>query len=210
MMQSVLSALAAVHASNAMHCDFKPDQMAFNLRGEAKLVDLDTMQWYSKGGEKKLFSGRSCKAQDTAKMRAGGNHRELVQCCGHGCMKHSTPQEDCICNTEAGTCPGVSSETTLAQVACKMLFADMFFSSQHLNAANTPAAVATDLQRMSEGCLDQLWGLKRASDRLDEIWTTHDGAGCVLQSQNQTADAVTAAFTLRRDTAKEKCRQRYC
>ena len=107
-------------------------------------------------------------------------------------------------------CPAVSSATTLAQVACKMLWADMFFSKGHLEKAGAPADVAEALTSVSAACLDERWNLERATERLSSIWSRYDGAACVLQSPNQTVAAVTAAFILRRDTSEQKCERRYC
>ena len=52
--------LHMLHTRGMMHCDFKPDQLGFDLKGNAKLVDLDTVFPYSPK-RKSLFGGRRCK-----------------------------------------------------------------------------------------------------------------------------------------------------
>ena len=208
MVQSVFGALRVLEDQHAMHCDFKPDQMAFDLHGRAKIVDLDTITHYDKGVNS-LFGNRKCAAQNTSELLSHHDHRETSHCCS-SCMKHSVPNEHCFCNVTTHRCPGVSSATTLVPVVCEMLMKAFFFNEKHL-PASTPDDVKAALQSLSTLCVPEKWGLEQATARLAQMYLKFNGTRCAADNLDVTRSAIESTYIRRRDTSAARCgKSRYC
>ena len=206
-----------LHTKKRMHCDLKPDQLGIDRELNVKLVDADTLWLYpnrdSEGGATRHFAGDACKYAPVDSLKAETNHALTAQCCG-ACMQHSRPQTDCFCGAD-GKCPGISSDTTLVSVVCKMVLSDMLFRDSAFaagtgNATEVPAAVRSSIAQLNSECVRDKWGLEQALGFLRGVWATNGGGQCLASHWKETLHVIDTAFLKRRDNAASRCKGRYC
>eukprot|EP00039_Didymoeca_costata_P021989 m.345919 g.345919 ORF g.345919 m.345919 type:complete len:367 (-) comp27556_c0_seq1:22-1122(-) len=200
---SVLGLLELMARNRLMHCDFKPDQIGFDIHGTAKIVDLDTLQPF-KGN--KYIGKRSCKYQNTSDLKHYKDHRELRPCCDD-CMKHSQPQTACYC-TKNGQCPGLSSDVTLVSVVCTMVFSELFYEgwADASNFADLPVRVDVLVKR----CATDDTPLSSVLAFFHEAVNRYNVNKCTEDTKEETRMQLQLAFEARVNEAKARCEKRYC
>jgi hypothetical protein len=119
----------------------------------------------------------------------------------------------------------VPAGSTLAHVACDMVFTKLLFNttlrtdgrtgtidSSETNpwAAHAPPGAVAHMLTIAKNCVDQRWQLDHVRSELQGLLRTYDGDACIIEEWQATANAIVGAFVERRDASATRCLARYC